>query len=131
MNEIHRFVLNHVRASYETQTGLIAKKLSALSDDHLIRMMFASYRGKNDAKGLRLTNFGMQVLRSVFMCYEIKLPDEHTLKAPEILYLDHRATLPYFVSNEKIVVFETELGMKIKLADGDINTLIEIEGIQK
>lgn len=131
MNDIHCFVLKHVRAAYETQTGIIAKKLSALSDDHLIRMMFASYRGKSDAKGLRLTNFGMQVLRSVFMCYEIKLPEGHKLKAPEILYLDHRATLPYFVSDEKIVVFETELGMKIKLADGDIFVLIEIEGTQK
>lgn len=131
MNDVHRAVLRHVRESLAAQPGPLASKLAGLGDEQLVRMMFSSYRGRADARGMRLTNFGLQVMRSVFKSYEIALPEGHRLRVPEILYLDHRASLPYFVSDERVVLFESELGLKLKLADGDLATLIEIESSEK
>lgn len=131
MNDTHRAVLRHVREALATQPGPLQGKLAALGDEQLVRMMFSSYRGRADARGLRLTNFGLQVMRAAFKSYEIACPEGHRLRAPEILYLDHRASLPYFVSDERVVLFESELGMKLKLADGDIGTLLEIESSEK
>ena len=107
--------------------NLLVEKISGLTDEQIARMLFSNFRGREAPKGLRLTNFGLQTMRGYFQSCEVKLPEGHTLSTPEILYLDHHATLPYHVTDTRIVVFESDLGMKLKLADGDIGTLIEID----
>lgn len=127
MNDIQRTILKHIRSAISDPS------LKNLEDDKLVRMIFFNFRGgsKENARGLRLTNFGLQILQGIFQFVEIKFPEGHKLNIPEILYFDHRASLPYYISDDHVVVFEAELGMKLKLADGDVDTLMDIEGSDK
>lgn len=128
MNKVHVAILKHIREENAKESGKIASTLSSLSDEQVVRMMFSNYRGRDrQARGLRLTNFGLEVMKCYFKFWEIQQPQGHTVVTQELLYLDRRATLPYYFNNEKVVVFEAELGIKLKLADGQISTLIEIE----
>lgn len=130
MNKVHAAVIQHIRNASAEEGGKFAEHFGTLSDEQIVRMMFSNFRGRdNKARGLRLTNMGLELMKSYFRAYEIAMPEGHRVQSRETLYLDKRATLPYFFSNEKVVVFETELGVKLKLADGDINTLIEIETV--
>lgn len=128
MNRVHSAVLRHIRDASSKEEGKIASTLTSLTDEQIVRMMFSSYRGRDGAsRGMRLTNIGLEIMKSYFTFFEIKMPENHMVQSGELIYLDRRATLPYFFSNDRIVVFETELGIKLKLADGDIPTLIEME----
>jgi hypothetical protein len=128
MNRVHISVIKHIRDSSKEDGGKIAATFANLTDEQVVRQMFSNYRGRDEkARGLRLTNIGLEMMKSYFHYYEIKLAEGRRVAPNEILYLDRRATLPYFYSNEKIVVFETELGVKLKLADGEIATLIQME----
>ncbi|RYD61688.1 MAG: hypothetical protein EOP83_16435 [Verrucomicrobiaceae bacterium] len=96
----------------------------------MLKLMFSNYRGKGtNAKGLRLTNAGLQMMIPCFTHYDIPTPGERTAKTGEILYLDRNATLPYFIGAGRIVVFEGTLGMKLKLFGGDILEIIKIESL--
>ncbi len=128
MNRVHQAIITHIRDASKAEGGKLADHLLTLTDAQIVKMMFSSYRGKgNDARGLRLTNTGLQMMMEYFRHYEVKFPESRRLQTGELIYLDRRATLPYFCSDEKLVVFETELGMKLKLWDGDISRLAAIE----
>lgn len=91
--------------------------------------MFSNFRGKGEeSRGLRLTNMGLEVMRAYFKSYDIALPEGHQIDIRRLLYLDRRATLPFFYSHDKLVLFEGDLGLKLKLADGDLDILMEIDG---
>ncbi len=123
--------MNHVQTrvvQFFRETAPPDRRVSELSDEQIVRMMFVNYRPRAKSRGLRLTNFGLQFMRGMFQAIEVPMPEGHTVQARELLYLDKRATMPYHVSDTRIVVFEMDLGIMLRLADGDIATLIEIEG---
>ncbi len=101
--------------------------LHGKTDEQIVRMMFSNFRGRDSqSRGLRLTNFGMQVMITYFQAYEIERDGKPS--AMELVYLDNKARLPYHVDPEgKMVMFDPELGIKLKLADGDITTLMEMD----
>lgn len=128
MNKVHAAIITHIRSAARGQNDTVAKHIYDLPDERIVRMMFSNYRGRDhDARGLRLTNFGLQVMRTYFEAYEVAMPDGYSVRTPDLLYLDHRCTLPYYCSAEKLVVFESDLGVILALADGDISTLIAME----
>ncbi len=49
------------------------------------------------------------------------------MKPLQMIFLDKRARLPYYCGKENIVVYDYELGTKLKLVDGNISILMEIE----
>jgi hypothetical protein len=101
-----------------------------MKDEQVVRRMFRNFRGRdNDARGLRLTNFGKEVMTFYFKPYEITAKDGRKPADMELVYLDRRAKLPYYIEdNGNIVMFDPELGIKLKLADGDIRVLIAMDG---
>ena len=125
MNKVPAAVLEYLRTALNAAGGKQAQFIENLDDHKLLRMMFANYRGEQ-ARGMRLTNFGLQLMKSQFQYYEVRLP-EVASRTSEVLWLDRRATMPYHLQGERLILFESELGMKLKLADGDIRTLMEIE----
>lgn len=128
MNKVHAAIIAHLRKSSADIGSDLHKHLETLTDPQVVKLMFSSVRGRGEtARGLRLTNSGLQMMMEHFKYFEVKFPEGHKLQANELVYLDRRAHLPYFCSAEKIVLFETELGMKLKLMDGDITRLCEIE----
>lgn len=128
MNKVQLAIIHHIREATKRESHKLSAALEPLTDDQVARMMFSNFRGQGtNARGLRLTNGGLQVMMAYFKYFEVKLKEGRRIQTGELLYLDRRAKLPYFYSVDKLVVFETELGMKIKLYDGDINALISIE----
>jgi len=127
MNQIHLTLIEYIREQTKINGGELAQKLSTISDESMVRMMFSNYRGKEKAKGLRLTKFGLEVMNRYFKSYQIKIPEGMQMQAQHLLYLDKKAKMPYYYSNTDIIIYENELGIKLKLADGSIDTMIQID----
>lgn len=98
-----------------------------LSDERIARMLFINYRPSQSQKGYRLTHFGLQFMKRLFDAIEIPRETSDKLHNREILYMEKRATLPYYASDKKIVVFENDIAIRLRLAGGNILTLIEME----
>lgn len=129
MNKIHSSLLTYIRESLSAEENpVVAKLIDGKTDEQIVRMMFFNVRGR-DAKmrGLRLTNFGVTVMRSYFQAYEIEREGKK-LAALELVYLDKKARLPYWIDDiGNVVMFDPELGIKLKLADGDVTILMEMD----
>ena len=131
MNPIHCALVRYIRdytSGTTTMDGALAQRLAAFSDEQLVRHMFSSFRGgSKDTRGMRLTNFGLQLMKRYFRGYEIAMPADETLQAAHMIYLDRNATMPYYCSSDGFVLYEDQLGIKLKLADGRVATLLDIE----
>lgn len=86
--------------------------------------MFSNYRG---GRGLRLTQFGLQVMRCYFQGYEIKVPDDEDMQPVHLIFLDGKAKMPYYCGKGEIVVYDYVLGTKLRLVDGRLSILMQIE----
>ncbi len=127
MNRIHAKLISLLRESTSKDASGV---LEGKNDEQIVRMIFGNFRGRDQsARGMRLTNFGLQIMKTYFQAYDIKRPEGRKIASLELLYLDRKAKLPYFVKEDgDIIMFDPELGIKLKLADGDIGTLIEMDG---
>lgn len=100
--------------------------LDGLTIQEVCYLIFHSYRGTAvSAKGMRLTDMGLNLLKTFFKCYDIDLKPGYQLKLPHLLYLDRVSTMPYWIDNSYCAMFDSELGMMFKLTEGDIVALIE------
>lgn len=130
MNPVHKAIIDHVRTHVGAREDKASKTIQGLTDEAMVTLMFSNYRGRGtNAHGLRLTNTGLQFMLPYFVHYEATTPEKRAIRTNELLYLDRKARLPYFCAEGRIVVFETELGMKLKLWGGDISALVRIESL--
>lgn len=129
VDAVHAAVLAHIRESLKDATNDLATTFAEKDDDQLIRMMFSSYRGRGSPRGMRLSQFGLSVMKNFFKGYEITTAtDERSpLALPHLLYLDANATMPYFCNAKGLVVYDRMLGMKLKLAGGSVAVLIAMD----
>jgi len=92
--------------------------------DELIRMIFRNARTDGLSwRGMRLTNHGLTIMSCYFESFKIK-PKNITNSV--IVYLDRVAKFPYYLDDEKIVVFEDNLGVRIILAEGDLELVMKM-----
>lgn len=117
---VHSAIIEFLRETADPNL----RPLLALSDGQIIHRMFSNHRGQ---RGVRLTNFGLQIMESYFQSYTVSVPKDEVVKPSHLVFLDERATLPYYCGQGKIVVFDGELGVKLKLVDGRLSTLVSIE----
>jgi hypothetical protein len=118
-----------------TESGNPLKSMiDGLSTREICQLIFASYRGSSgEAKGLRLSDEGLQLMKCHIQAYNVNLGEAYRMKLPHLLYLERVSKLPYHILNantmalgEKVfTTFDSELAMMLKLADGKIDTLIE------
>lgn len=89
--------------------------------------IFQTYRGSagRSAKGMRLSDVGLQLMKAFFKCYEVKLAPAYKISSPHLIYLDRVNKMPYWLNSSYCCMFDSELAMMLRLADGDIQTLIE------
>jgi hypothetical protein len=118
MNPVHRVILAHMRATSSEA------KLTAFTDQQLIHRMFSNHRGQ---RGMRLTQFGLQVMQCYFTAYDVKVPEDEIIAPKHLICLDERAIMPYYMDKTHIVVFDPAFGVKLRLVDGRLSTLMEIE----
>ena len=131
MNKVHQFLVDYIRKAASAEENAAKKLLDGKNDAEIVRRMFKNYRGRGEnARGLRLTGFGIALMRPFFRSYEIKLPDSNTWGPAEILYLEHRSKLPYFISEKgELTMFDADLSIRLKLCDGDLKTMIEMDDL--
>lgn len=121
MNKVHRFIVSYIRE--QSKDDPLFAGFAALTDEKMARQMFSNYR---TGKGLRLTWFGWEVMARHFKSYKIMVPKNEKMQPSHLIFLDSHATMPYFFGDEEIVVFDHELGIKLRLIDGRLSTLVEI-----
>ena len=97
--------------------------------------LFHSFRnGELLPRGMRLKWLGLTILSCYFRPYDIKMPEDYVLGSLDLLWLDRRANMPYYIGRGedkdapvRLVVFEPKLGVALKLADGMVSTLREAD----
>lgn len=101
-----------------------AVRIAAWNDAQLLHRTFFNYRGM---RGLRLTQFGQQLMRSCFQCYEFVNKSGGAIPAAHLLFLDSHAKMPYFWDRDKLIVYDKKFAVYLRLVGGDIATLVEID----
>ena len=127
-----------IRSLREALASDLASAVHGMTDEQLLRAVFHSLRGKpSDPKGLRLSPAGYALVSRVFRPYPILMPDDYVVGLEDLLWLDSRAKMPYYVGRadgidgkDQLIVFEARFGIMLKLADGMISTLREIEAFR-
>jgi hypothetical protein len=117
---VHAIILQVLR---EAADPLLTSLLDR-PDEQIIHRMFSNHRGE---RGVRLTKFGNEIMRHYFRSYEIRLPQDEEIKPRHLIFLDEHMALPYFLDTQCIVVFDDELGVKLRLVDGRLSILVNIE----
>ena len=75
---------------------------------------------------MRLTKHGFEILRHYFRSYATAVPDDEIILPVHLVFLDE-ITLPFYLDEHRIVVFDAELGVKLRLLDGRLSKLVSIE----
>lgn len=89
-------------------------------------LIFHSYRGnEKSARGLRLSDVGLNLLKAFFKSYHMLMPPGYVVKLPHLLYLDRVSKMPYWLSDKDLTLFDTELGVMLKMTDGSLDGLID------
>lgn len=127
MNRVHAKLITLVRKATAKDTNPV---FDDKTDEQVMRLMFGNFRGRDQStRGMRLTNFGLQIMETYFQSYNIRRAEGRKIAPVELLYLDRKAKLPYYIKDDNnLVMFDPELGIKLKLCDGDIQTLIDMDG---
>jgi hypothetical protein len=118
LNSVHRAILDHVRANS------IDDELLSLTDQQLLFRMFFNQRG---TQGMRLSRFGLVVMQNFFRGFDIATPKDEYLAPKHLVALEQHVTMPYYFDKEHIVLFDSELAVKLRLIGGRLSTLMEIE----
>ena len=75
---------------------------------------------KND-KGTRFTGLGLDLAKSIWKTYTVKLPDNYSIRNKTLLMLDGRMEWPYYLSKRKLILFSEMDAFEFTLYQGDIN----------
>jgi hypothetical protein len=127
MNHADLIIILREKISIDKKIHKFTEIFQHNTNEILIRMMFSNYRGQIIAKGFRLNSFGLEVMKTYFEHLEVKMPEGEKLLPSHLLYLDKTATQPYYCDGSGFVFFDSRMGIKLKLADGKIKILLEIE----
>ena len=134
MASIHYKIVQYLREKLAKDNHKLANRIVGFTDEQCYHKLFYSFRGREAPEGLRLTYLGHEILRCYFESYEVPMPENYCLGFLDLLYLDNRANMPYYIEHDgpgfetlKLVVFEAKLAILLKLADGMISNLRDME----
>lgn len=108
---VQRAIISHLRD--------LNSELAIHSEDHVVHLLFLH--------GLRLTHYGLQLLQCHFQSCRIDVPDNELHRPSLLVFLDAVAKMPYYCGGVYLVVFDHLLGYKLRLVEGRISTLKQIE----
>lgn len=131
----HRQIVTHLREAVAKDQNPLGDHLKDCTDEQVMHKLFHSFRGRDvEPKGMRLKWLGLELLSCYFRPYDITMPEDYRLGSQDLLWLDRRAKMPYYIGrgedgkgDVRLVVFEPKLGVALKLADGMISILREAE----
>ena len=130
----HEQILNYIKIRIEEDNNPLREHLDGCSDIEIYRKLFKNFRSIDSYKGLQLTWLGLNIIKPYFQIYEIILPPEEHIRGQDLLYLDRMAKFPYYIqrgetkdAEMKILLFDGKLALMLKLADGKISNLRQME----
>ena len=131
----HERLVRFLRDSVAEDSNPLGKHLIGFTDAQVYHKLFHSYRGKSGPpKGLRLSWLGLEMLSAYIQSFDIEVPEGYRIGPRDLLWLDARAKMPYYIGygeredgRPRLVVFEAKLGITLKLADGMISNLRDME----
>ncbi len=132
---VHLKLVNSLRSSVSKDSNELGVHIIDVPDDQACYKIFHSYRSRGGTpQGLRLTPLGLNLFSHYFRAYQIEVPDGYKLGTLDLLYLDKRARMPYYIGygetdegTVKLIVFESKLAIILKLADGMVSNLRDME----
>ena len=131
---IHHKIVSTLRERLADDNSEMHTHFVGFSDEQLFHKIFHNYRGTDMPKGLRLTWLGYSMIKTYFKEHPVDVPEGYRLGFLDLLYLDNRAKMPYYIGRGEnddggtmLVVFESKLGILLKLADGMISNLRDME----
>lgn len=95
------------------------------SEEQLIRKTFIAYR---NGRGLRLSKLGQDLMQACFESYEFEMEPKDSEYLPFILFLDKQARMPYYWQGRKLIVYDTNFAIWLRLAGGSLATLMQTKG---
>jgi hypothetical protein len=119
--EIHRKILEEVRNHPSVSTDF-----KALTDEQLLKYIFKNFRGKvPNTKGLQLSIGGFELIKPIFTYYEIPVSDD--VDARDLIKFNRNVRFPFFVDKKKWRVFDSDLATMLKMVDGSLKKIVEME----
>lgn len=91
--------------------------LDSASREQIYKKMFKLYHPNK--KNLKLNLHGLKWLKRFFKSYEIKLSSE-IITSKQFRNLQENIVFPYFINNQKIVLFSSLDALELILLDGDL-----------
>lgn len=123
---LHQKIAEAVIAQAQAAQSPLMGLLDGKDLQQVCHVIFASYRGASgQAKGLRLSDEGLQLMKAFFKCHEIYLTPGYKQKLPHLLYMDRVSKMPYWMNDKYCALFDSELAMMLRLADGRIQDLVD------
>jgi hypothetical protein len=100
-------------------------ELAEFSDLKILRIIFSDFRAGSgtETRGKRLTHQGLEILRTLYQSFEFKMPEEFKVTVFHLRYLSGATRFPYFLTADRIIVFDSDLAFKIRLSDNHIGLI--------
>lgn len=127
LNPIHEKIITHIRTKLQDKKSEKIDEFLALDDLVITRNMFANFRfDGNITSGIRLNSVGSKVLCNFFDYYTSEITTLSTSFSKLLIFLENTCTMPYFIDENKVIMFESELGSMLVLSGGNMDTLLDI-----
>lgn len=121
----HTRVIETLKQMQSVNQNPLCLDLELDTTETLLRKYFLNYRGGDpeNARGLRLTDSGLLVMRCFFKAYDIELQSDYKPRNKHVVYLDRHCRMPWHLKANHLVFFETEMAFRAKLV-GDLDLLV-------
>lgn len=122
---IQRQIITALRERHIVTPYVNGAIIDSSTDNELIRMIFANYRGVDgQERGLAMTQGGLVLMRAYFQVYPVTFDPVPYYNAKQVLYLDRTLRLPWAIDySGTLWSMDPEFAMRAKLV-GDLDTLI-------
>lgn len=125
---IHQKIAEALIKQAEAKSSPLKNLLDGKSIQQVCHLIFMNYREGNgkQIKGLRLSDVGLQLMKAFFQVNDVMLTPGYKITAPHLIYMDRVNRMPYWLNNSYCAMFDSDLAMMLKLADGKIQGLIDM-----
>ncbi len=121
---IHKQILDKIRQQNCGNCAINFESYSDQPDEEIYRRFFSNIRiSEHGIRGLKLTPLGLAVMQNCFANWVLKMPKYFVIMPKHLIYFDQTCTMPWFLNNKVLVLFEAELAMRAKLV-GNLDHLL-------
>ncbi len=118
---IHRDLIADLRKLSPDDHPKTYKWLASVDDIAAIKKIFHNARIENSGQGMRLSNFGFKILKSVYRYWDVDI--EHPLTARQHLIFSRATPLPYYIEKASIATFDENAGVMLTMISGNIDLI--------